>query len=242
VRLLLAGAVLGLLAVQTSAGATIPPQRDPVPSLSIGDVTTIETNVDTVAVLDVTLSTPTDDQVTVHWATADGSADSTDYVSDSGTLTFAPRQSSARIAVMIKGDALDEADETVHVDLSDATFATIQRGRGTITIVDDPADRAALHQLDAFVAARWSVHRRYTRVTSFAVQVPAGARVRVQCTGGGCRKQLVGARLRPGARVVVRVTAPAVIGRYFEYRIRAGKQPRFAALCLPLSGTAPGPC
>ena len=235
-------AVLALLAFPPGAAATIPPPRDPLPALSIGDVTTRETNVDTVAVVEVTLSTPTDDAVTFHWATANGTADSTDYVPDAGVLTFAPRQTTARIAVMIKADAIDEPDETVFVDLSDPNFATIERARGTITILDDPADIPPPRLLDAFVDARWSVHRRYTRVTKFAVHAPAGADVRIRCTGPGCRTRLRGAKLRPGARIVVRITTVSQIGRYFQYRIRAGKPPGVTALCIPLDADVPKPC
>lgn len=234
--------VLALLAFAPGAAATIPPPRDPIPALSIGDVTTRETNVDTVAVLEVTLSTPTDDAATVHWATATGTADSTDFVADSGTLTFQPRQTTARIPVTIKGDALDEPDETVFVDLSDANFATIDRARGAITILDDPGDIPPPKLLAAFVDARWSVHRRYTRVTKFAVHAPAGAAVRVRCTGPGCRTRLAGAKLQPGARIVVRITTVSQIGRFFQYRIRAAKAPRLTALCIPLDADAPKPC
>ena len=235
-------AVLALLALAPGAAATIPPPRDPIPALSIGDVTTQETNVDTVAVLEVSLSTPTDDVVIVHWATANGTADATDYVPASGALTFQPRQTTARIAVMIKGDALDEPDETVFVDLSDANFATIDRARGTITILDDPGDIPPPKLLDAFVDTRFSVHRRYTRVTKFAVHAPAGAAVRVRCTGPGCRTKLAGAKLRPGAQIAVRITTVSQIGRFFQYRIRAGKPPRVTALCIPLDADAPKPC
>jgi len=234
--------ILALLVLASSAAATIPPPRDPIPALSIGDVTMRETNVDTVAVLEVALSTPTDDVVTVHWATSNGTADSTDYVPDSGTLTFQPRQTSARIGVMIKGDALDEPDETIFVDLSDANFATIDRARGTITILDDPGDIPAPGLLDAFVDARWSVHQRYTRVTRFAVHAPAGAAVQVRCTGKGCRTKLTGAKLRPGARIVVRVTTVSQIGRFFQYQVRAGKAPRLTSLCIPLDSDSPKAC
>src|SRR5207249_3309984 len=61
-------ALVVLLVLAPAAAATIPPPRDPLPALSIEDVTTHETNVDTVAVLEVALSPPTDDTVTVHWA------------------------------------------------------------------------------------------------------------------------------------------------------------------------------
>jgi hypothetical protein len=81
---------------------------------------------------------------TLHWATADGSADSTDYVQACGTLTFAPGVTSLRLPVGIKGDALDEPDETFFVDLSSPEHATIERGRATVTIVDDdPAPSAS---------------------------------------------------------------------------------------------------
>jgi Calx-beta domain len=234
-------ALVASLVLAPTAAATIPPPHDPPPALSIEDVTTHETNFDTDAVLEVTLSPPTDDTVTVHWATADGTADATDYVPSSGMVTFGPRQTSARIVVPIKGDALDEADETIFVDLSDAKFATIERGRGTVTIVDD--DPAPFRLLDAFVDARWSVHRAYTRVARFVVHKPGDAVARIRCRGKGCPLR-VGAKLWPGAAVDVRIEAPykPLIGRVYQYRIRAGKRPRFRALCLPPGALSPRSC
>jgi hypothetical protein len=223
--------------------ATIPPrQPDPVPAISIADSTTDETNFDTIGSLRVTLSTPSGDPVTVHWATADGTADSTDYVPDAGTLTFAPGKTSADVGVIIKGDALDEQDETAFVDLTDPNNATIERGRGTLTIIDD--DPVPFRLIDAHVDARWSVHRTYTRVLRFAIHRPSGTVVHVRCRGGGCPAR-VGRKLRPGALVDVRVEAPykPLIGRVFQYRIRAGKRPRFRELCLPPGSLSPrGAC
>jgi len=234
-------ALVAVLALAPGAAATIPPPRDPVSALYVEDITTQETNFDTDAVLDVTLSPPTDDTVRVHWATADGTADSTDYLRASGALTFAPRQTSARIVVLIKGDALDEPDETFFVDLSDANFASIGRGRGTVTIVDD--DPAPFRLLDASVDARWSVRKAYTRVARFAIHKPEGSVATVRCRGHGCPLR-VGAKLRPGALVHVRIEAPykPLIGRVYQYRIRAGKAPRLTALCLPPGKVAPEPC
>jgi hypothetical protein len=232
---------VALLVLVPAAGATIPPQRDPVPALSIADGTTAETNFDTIGLLEVTLSAPSGDPVTVHWATADGTADSTDYVPDSGTLTIPPGQSSARIGVLIKGDALHEPDETVYVDLSDANGATIARARGTLTITDD--DPAPFRLLDAYVDARWSVHRRYTRATRFAIHRPSGTVVAVRCRGKGCPLR-VDRKLLPGAVVDVRIEAPykPLIGRVYQYRIRAGRAPAFKALCLPPAALVPEPC
>lgn len=234
--------LVALLVLAPGAGATLPPPRDAVPALSIDDETTYETNFDTVGTLEVALSPPTDDTVTVHWATADGTATAEDYVPDSGTLTFAPRETTKRIAVLIKGDALDERDETVFVDLSDARFATIARARGTLTIVDD--DPAPLRLLDASVDVSWSVHRRFTRVTRFAIHEPSGAVAKVRCHGVGCPMR-VGARLHPGTLVDVRIEPPLYsprIGRVFQYRIHAARPPSFRELCLPPGSASPKAC
>jgi Calx-beta domain-containing protein len=211
------------------------------PALSIDDDTTLETNFDTIGTLEVTLSAPSADQVTLHWATADGTADATDYVPDSGTLAFAPGQTSTRVGVMIKGDALDEPDETIFVDLSAASGATIARARGTLTIID--SDPAPFRLLDAYVDARWSVYKRYTRVTRFDVHRPRGTVVTLRCRGRGCPLR-VGARLRPGALVAARIEAPyqPLIGRVYRYRIRAAKPPSFTELCLPPGALSPQSC
>jgi hypothetical protein len=212
-----------------------------LPALTIDDATGHETNFDTGATLTVTLAPASAETVTVRYATADGTADSTDYVADSGVLTFAPGTTTARIPIGIKGDALDEPDETLFVDLSAPEHATITRARGVITITDD--DPAPFRLLDAYVDARWSAHRSYTRVIRFAIHKPAGAVLHVRCRGKGCPAR-AGAKLRPGAFVDVRIEAPyqPLIGREFQYRIRAGKPPLFTALCLPPGGGSPERC
>ena len=235
----LAVPLVALLIVAPGAPATIPPDRDPVPELSIDDVTTNETRIS--AGPSVSLSTPSLDTVTVRYATAEGTAESTDFVAQSGTLTFAPGTTTARVPMDIKGDALDEPDETFYVDLSDAQNASIARARGAVTIVDD--DPAPFRLLDAYVDARWSVHRMYTRVMRFAIHKPGGAVVHVRCRGKGCPVR-VGAKLRPGALVDVRVEVlyQPLIGRVYQYRIRAGKPPRLVAKCLPPGAVTPEPC
>jgi len=202
------------------------------PALAVTDASTTETNVDTAVVVEVTLSSASDDTVTVHWTTADGSADSTDYVQAAGALTFAPGVTSVRLPIGIKGDALDEPDETFFVELSRPEHATIERGRATVTVVDD--DPVPFRLLDAYVDARWSVHRTYTRVLRFAIHRPTGTVVHLRCRGKGCPMH-VGAKLRPGVLVDVRVEAryKPLIGRVYLYRIRPGKPPRFTELCLP---------
>ena len=69
--------------------------------------------------LTATLSAPSSQTVTVHWATADGTATAgSDYTGGSGTLTFAPGDVSETISVTVLGDDLDEGSEAFSVGLS----------------------------------------------------------------------------------------------------------------------------
>ncbi len=90
-------------------------------------------------VFTVTLSLTSASQHTVDYADAGtGTATSgTDYTSISGsTLTFSPGETSKTVAVSVRGDTLNEGNETVVIELSNATTA-ISTASGTGTIVDD---------------------------------------------------------------------------------------------------------
>ncbi len=110
------------------------------PSMSIGDASVNEGNSGTVqAVFTVTLSQATDQPVTVHYATADGTATTAnaDYQAQSGTLTFDPFVTSRTITILVNGDTAVEPNETFVVNLDTPTNATIAGGQGVGTIVDD---------------------------------------------------------------------------------------------------------
>ncbi len=109
--------------------------------LSIDDVSVTEGDSGTTdASFTVTLSSPSDQTVTVDYQTSDGTAKAPDdYEAQSGTLTFAPGETSKTIAVPVKGDTIGEGDEDFTVDLSNAQNAAIDDGSGTGTIVDDDA-------------------------------------------------------------------------------------------------------
>ena len=86
----------------------------------------------------MTLSAAYDVPVTVDYATADGTATAgSDYQAATGTLTFAPGETSKTITVLVNGDRLAEPNETFVVNLSSPTNATIADGQGVGTIVDD---------------------------------------------------------------------------------------------------------
>ena len=112
---------------------------DPLPSLSINDVSVTEGNSGTTsATLTVSLSAASGQVVTVNYATANGSAVApTDYTSAAGTLTFAPGVTTGIITIPVNGDTTPEADETFTVNLSGATNATVSDASGTVTIVND---------------------------------------------------------------------------------------------------------
>jgi len=88
----------------------------------------------------VTLSVPSNRTVSASWSTIDISARAPgDYTAASGTLTFAPGETAKSIAVRVKGDGIDEADEAFAVALTDPVHAQIGGffGLGVVTIVDD---------------------------------------------------------------------------------------------------------
>ena len=111
---------------------------DNEPSLRIGDVTVGEAAGE--AIFKVTLSPQSNWEVTVAYATTDGSAEAgLDYSLDSGTLTFAVGDTEEEIRIPITDDALDEEDETFTVTLTNPSSAGVTRPVATGTIEDDDA-------------------------------------------------------------------------------------------------------
>src|SRR5262249_48884579 len=72
------------------------------------------------------------------WVTANDTASFLgDYNYSSGSLSFAPGETSKTITVSVNGDLTDEPDETFFVNLSSASNATIADGQGVGTILTD---------------------------------------------------------------------------------------------------------
>jgi hypothetical protein len=109
------------------------------PRLRIGDVTVTERNSGAIAaVFTVTLSAPSTQSITVAYATGDGTATAgSDYQAVSGTLTFAPGETSKTLSVLVTGDRSGEPTENFLVNLSGPTNATIADGQGVGTVFDD---------------------------------------------------------------------------------------------------------
>ena len=112
---------------------------DDEPRISIGDVTKKEGNGNktTLFTFTVTLSAAYDQAVTMSFRTVDGTGTTgdSDYIAKTGTLTFAPGQTTKTITIEIKGDSKREANETFCLDLfagSSNSLFTKNRGLGTI--------------------------------------------------------------------------------------------------------------
>jgi hypothetical protein len=110
------------------------------PSLVVTDVSGAEAS-GTLS-FSVMLTNASGTTVSVDYATADGSAIAgSDYTATSGTLTFTPGQTSKTAPVTIVNDALAEDDETLTLNLSNATgMIAIADAQGVGTIVNDDLD------------------------------------------------------------------------------------------------------
>ncbi|MBI1804390.1 MAG: DUF11 domain-containing protein [Ignavibacteria bacterium] len=125
---------------------------DPLPSLSINDVSVIEGNSGTTtAQFTVKLTPASGRTVTVKYATANVTAVApSDYVATSGILTFIAGDTAKQISVIVNGDLSNEADETYWVNLTDPIFDIILDDQGTCTIINDdqPGANLALTKTD----------------------------------------------------------------------------------------------
>ena len=111
----------------------------------------------------VTLSAVSSQTVTVDYATADGTAlVGNDYQPASGTLTFAPGETSKPITVTVSGDTTNEPDETFFVNLANPANSTISKAQGLGTIIND--DNVAAPTLQ-FSSANYNVQEALGALT-----------------------------------------------------------------------------
>lgn len=132
----LSSAVNAVLPTSSVPGVIL--DDDPVKAptyLVVSDAGAVEGDSGTAnATFTVTLSPPSASTVLVYYATSGGSAEAdVDFVSASGSLAFAPGQTTKTVVVEVTGDVRPENDETFGLNLSGAVGASVLRnGTGII--------------------------------------------------------------------------------------------------------------
>lgn len=121
----------------TTATATGTIQNDDtIPSLSVTNASIDEGGV---LSFGVNLSSASNEPITVEFATSDGTATlgDQDYTALTGSLTFAPGETSKTVSIQTTADAKLEGDETLNLTLSNPNNATIATAQATGTIRND---------------------------------------------------------------------------------------------------------
>ena len=123
-------------AVSVFLNTSVAPPR---PLVSVSDATVTEGNTGSAnATFTLTLSHPSDVDVTVHYATANLTATAGgDYTAASGTVTIPAGQTSRTFTVAVAGDRIVEPSETFAINLSAPTTGSIRDGQGIGTILDN---------------------------------------------------------------------------------------------------------
>jgi|GEM_PF-993684 len=128
----------------TGAGTIL---NDDGPTLSVTNSAVVEGTTGTPSNLafNVVLSATSTQTITVDYATSDGTATAGgDYTAKTGTLTFTPGMASQVVQVAVIQDSAIEPDETMLLNLSNPTNATIFDGLGQGTIQSDDGLRLSI--------------------------------------------------------------------------------------------------
>ncbi|NOX81824.1 MAG: hypothetical protein GXP06_02320 [Alphaproteobacteria bacterium] len=125
----------GNATISDSQGVGTINNDDAAPSFSINNVSVSEGGT---LSFTVSKSGATSKTHNINYATANGTAGTTDYTAKSGTLSFSSSQTSKTVSVVTIEDTIYEANETLYLNLSAATnSATISDSQGVGTINND---------------------------------------------------------------------------------------------------------
>jgi len=138
-RIGLSNAVNAVVSFSSDPATVLIVDDDPPPGISVNDVGVIEgTSGTTDAVFTINLSAPSSRQISVNYATGDGSATAgADYQSTSGTVVFNAGDVSKPVTVVVNGDMVAEPLETFFLNLTTPINATIVDSQGVGTIGDN---------------------------------------------------------------------------------------------------------
>ena len=124
---------------QVLLSPTTTPPSEVVPTIGISDASIVEGASGTkLMVFTVSLSAAATGNVSVGFDTRDGTAlAGSDFLAQSGMLTFTPGQTSNTISIVVLGDTDVESNETFDLILRAPTGATLADGTGRGTINND---------------------------------------------------------------------------------------------------------
>ncbi len=114
--------------------------NDPLPELSISDVSLTRNTTGTTMTFHLYLSKPAAKAVSVDYSTADGTATSPkDFESAAGTISIAQNATEASIDIKIKGDPLNNRQPNLNfiINISNPKFCTIKTNSAIGTIITE---------------------------------------------------------------------------------------------------------
>ncbi len=148
-------------------GAGEDPATGDLPVLSVsggGEVVEGDSATTAQAAFTVSLSPAASLEVSVSYATADGTAEAgSDYESASGTLTFSPGETTRTVSVTVNGDDEAEADETFTLTLASSPNGSIDPQNSSAQAVIANDDRKTV---DAGMSGEFSVGETTVTVES----------------------------------------------------------------------------
>ncbi|MCP3938133.1 MAG: DUF11 domain-containing protein, partial [Actinomycetia bacterium] len=124
---------------------------DPLPALSIDDVTVVEGDPGgtATAAFTVSLSAVSGRQVTVEYATANGDAEAgEDFAAAAGTVVFAPGETIMPVQIDVLANDYQESEEAFSVLLASPVHAVVADAEGVAIIVDDDLPALAASKTD----------------------------------------------------------------------------------------------
>ena len=205
------------LSAAVSATVAGPDTPAALPALSVADARADEGGSLAFA---VTLSEAAAGDVTVDYATSDGTATAgADYTAASGTLTFAAGETEKTVSVALLHDGSAENDETVTLTLTNPSGATVGDGEATGTVADVAPLTASFHGLPEEhdgrklfqFEVRFSEEFQGLRLAAFkagALQVTNGRVIDAKRTVRG-QNRSVTVKLRPSSTDDMTITLPA---------------------------------
>jgi Calx-beta domain len=125
-------------AAASSTSSTTSSAGSSLPRITVTDVQVAEpTGGSRAALFAVDLSAESASTVSVRFATRDGSAIAgLDYQPNTGTVTFAPGETTKTIAVNVRNDNVASSDKTFFLQLSKPSNAELDKSLGEATIID----------------------------------------------------------------------------------------------------------